>query len=239
MISTDFRITSLLLPRHELPGDRKDEMFTVLDSCFHGVRWEVFEADLNEKNWIILLLRAERVVGFSTIHAYEVVHEGQRLNIIYSGDTIVAPEAWGSPVLPRSWIAGVNTILSQMPGSRSYWLLLSSGFRTYRFLPLFWKEFYPTYELATPAASARLLQWLAVERFGAMFQSGVVRFPAPQRLRPGLCEVPEELLQYPHIAYFVHQNPGHTQGDELVCLTELHPANLTRAGIRMVRTNEL
>jgi hypothetical protein len=30
-----------------------------------------------------------------------------------------------------------------------------------------------------------------------------------------------------YVAFFLSRNPGHAAGDELVCLTELSPANLT------------
>jgi hypothetical protein len=33
----------------------------------------------------------------------------------------------------------------------------------------------------------------------------------------------------------MERNPGHADGDELVCLAELSDANLTAAGRRMVR----
>ena len=44
-------------------------------------------------------------------------------------------------------------------------------------------------------------------------------------------------LKNAHVAFFKSINPGHTQGDELVCLTEIDPDNLTRAGRRMVDAN--
>lgn len=235
MIATESRLRSVLLPKEELSEGVKREMCELLASCFEGVTEEGFEADLAEKNWVILLRNEEGLVGFSTIHAYEASYSGETINVIYSGDTIVSPNAWGTSVLPRSWIAGVNGILAQMSGSRSFWLLLSSGFRTYRFLPLFWREFYPVFERATPVATAKLLDSLARHRFGPRFDGTVVRLANPQRLRAKLCEVPEERLRDPHVAYFLKANPGHDQGDELVCLTELHPGNLTRAGVRMTR----
>ena len=36
------------------------------------------------------------------------------------------------------------------------------------------------------------------------------------------------------MAFFVSKNPGHARGDELVCLTEAHPENLTRAGQKLL-----
>jgi hypothetical protein len=39
------------------------------------------------------------------------------------------------------------------------------------------------------------------------------------------------------VAFFLEKNPGHGQGDELVCLAEVSPTNLTRAGLRLWQSN--
>ena len=119
---------------------------------------------------------------------------------------------------------------------RTIWLLLTSGFRTYRFLPVFWREFFPRFDAATPEFIQRLLDQLAQQRFGTQFcrGAGVVRFVSPQRLRDGLQDIPGGRERDPHIAFFLSRNPGHVSGDELVCLTELCAENLTAAGRRMM-----
>jgi hypothetical protein len=132
----------------------------------------------------------------------------------------------------------VNSLRVIMPRGRYYWLLLTSGFRTYRFLPVFWREFFPRFERPTPPESQRLLHHLAAERFGARYDpgSGLVRFAQPQRLRAELNRIPEgRAAADPHVDFFARCNPGCAQGDELVCLTELSPENLTTAGRRMVK----
>ncbi|HEV7784839.1 MAG TPA: hypothetical protein VGQ28_05850, partial [Thermoanaerobaculia bacterium] len=92
-------------------------------------------------------------------------------------------------------------------------------------------------ESETPPERRALLDHLARERFGSAFDAmaGVVRFPEPQVLREGLDAIPEGRLADPHVAFFLQRNPGWTQGDELVCLTELAEDNLTPAGRRMWR----
>jgi hypothetical protein len=133
-------------------------------------------------------------------------------------------------------VAGVNALRGALPAGRCFWLLLTSGFRTYRFLPVFWREFFPRFDAPTPAATQRLLDQLARDRFGAQFdpRAGVVRFTRPQPLRVGLEQVPAGRANDPHVAFFITRNPGHSRGDELVCLTELCPGNLTAAGRRMM-----
>jgi hypothetical protein len=225
-----------IVARPDLSASRRAEMFALLQNHFHGVTLEQFARDLAEKNWIVLILRANRLVGFSTLHVYEAQFEAAPVSVVYSGDTIVAPEAWGSTALARGWIAAVNQLRARYPRGKYYWLLLTSGFRTYRFLPVFWREFFPRFDAATPSGLRRLRDQLAAECFGAQYHpaAGLVRFRHPQQLRGELKSIPTGRLNDPHIAFFAANNPGNGNGDELVCLTELAETNLTAAGRRMV-----
>jgi hypothetical protein len=242
MIALQSENISLALPRADLSAKQRNEMFELLAQHFDGVTRAQFERDLAEKNWVILLMRDERLVGFSTLLAYESVFDGQTVSVVYSGDTIVAPEAWGTTALSRAWIACVRQLRGHYPRGKYYWLLLTSGFRTYRFLPVFWREFHPRFDVATPINQKRLLDQLADGRFGEQYNSekGIVRFKQPQKLRSGLDAVPTGRSADPHVAFFLNRNPSHVLGDELVCLTELADENLTPAGRRMIqtRTNE-
>ena len=227
--------TFAIMPREELTPAQKDEMFQLLALHFDGVTRAQFTRDLAEKNWVVLIRRDTRLVGFSTLLVYESSFDGEPVSVVYSGDTIVAPEAWGTTALARGWITAVNHLREHYPRGKYYWLLLTSGFRTYRFLPVFWREFFPHYDASAPSGIRRLREQLATERFGEQFDSlsGIVRFRHPQRLSGELKIIPAERIADPHVAFFVTHNPGHAQGDELVCLTELCPENLTAAGRRM------
>jgi hypothetical protein len=224
-----------LVPREELADAERMEMFALLARHFEGVTREQFETDLAAKNWVIEIRGAERLLGFSTLLVTEAEADGCALTVIYSGDTIVEPEAWGSPALARTWIAAVNHLRGTLPDRPCYWLLLTSGFRTYRFLPVFWRKFFPHHAMCTPPFEQRLLHKLARERYGECYDAhaGIVRFPRPQRLRGSLGEVPAGRASDPHIAFFLARNPGHLRGDELTCITEIHEDNLTAAGRRM------
>jgi len=235
-ITSPAKVVASVVAREALTAADTDAMRALLAHHFEGVTQTQFERDLAEKNWIIRLHRAGCLVGFSTLLLYESQFAGERLTVVYSGDTIVTPEAWGTTALPRAWITAVNELCGRDPGRRCYWLLLTSGFRTYRFLPVFWREFTPRFDDITPPDRQPLLLHLARERFGAQYapDSGIVRFDNPQRLRGVLQTVPPERMADPHVDYFLKRNPGHASGDELVCLTELAPDNFTPAGRRMV-----
>ncbi|MFM7426177.1 MAG: hypothetical protein ACKO7W_14495 [Elainella sp.] len=211
-------------------------MYRLLQNYFEGTQPEVFAADLQQKNWVILIEDDQGALkGFSTLLLYETAFAGETITVVYSGDTIVDPSAWSSSVLPRAWISAVRYLRQQYSHGRFYWLLISSGFRTYRFLPTFWREFYPRYDAATPADLTALTDFLCWNQFQHHYDqdAGIVRLPQPQSLCEQLRQIPSERLQDPHIAFFLQHNPGYGQGDELVCLTELTETNLTAAGRRM------
>jgi len=234
-VKTTANNSFVIVQRDELTPMQTDEMFQLLAHHFDGVTRAQFERDLAEKNWVVLIQHDTRLVGFSTLLVYESLFEGEPVSIVYSGDTIVAPEAWGTTALARGWITAVNQLRERYPRGKYFWLLLTSGFRTYRFLPVFWREFFPHHDTTTPTDIKRLRDQLATEHFGEQYDSfsGIVRFHHPQRLRGELKVIPAERVADPHVAFFVMHNPGHAQGDELVCLTELCPENLTAAGRRM------
>jgi hypothetical protein len=225
-----------LFARARLSAAQRQEMFDLLSQHFEGVSRAQFEQDLAAKQWVIEIREAERLVGFTTLRVTTSYVAGKPITAIYSGDTIVTPEAWGTPALARAWIAGVNHIRKSFAERPCFWLLLTSGFRTYRFLPVFWRDFFPRFDQPTPPPMHQLLVQLASEGYGSQFDvsAGVVRFAEPQRLRGSLAHVPPGRQANPHVAYFLARNPGHLHGDELVCVTEISESNLTAAGRRMV-----
>lgn len=232
-------MNSRLVHREDLTAAERESMYALLDAHFLGVTPERFERDLADKTWALLLEEEGHLRGFSTLHLWETTPPGEPpCTVVYSGDTIVERGAWGSAALPRSWIAAVRKLREHHPQGRLWWLLLTSGFRTYRFLPVFWRDFWPRYDTGTPPDAQARMSFLARERLGDLYleDRGIVRFPEPQKLREGLDDVPPGRLGDPHITFFLERNPGWREGDELVCLTEIAEGNLTEAGRRMWRS---
>lgn len=230
-------MNSNLISIKELSNLDEEQMFALLNSHFKGVKRDVFNNDLDSKNWVILIKDEQtlELKGFSTLLMYDTCFEGENISIVFSGDTIVDPSAWSSSALSTGWISSINKLRNEYCKGKLYWLLISGGYRTYRLLPLFWKEFYPRYDSLTPEHILRLMQDLSVKRFGENYniKTGVVSFPHPHILRDELHGIPTQRLQDPHIQFFQMLNPGHVYGDELVCFTEICEENLTRAGRRM------
>jgi hypothetical protein len=229
-------LTGSLLSRRELAPADEEAMYGLFNRQFTGVSQRQFRADLDDKNWIMLLRDRGRLAGFSTLLFYDALHDVERVSVVCSGDTVVDRSAWSAAsALSCYWIGAVNHLRRAYGKDRIYWLLIVSGYRTYRFLPVYWLRFDPCHNAPIPAATQHLMHALAAERFGDCYvpEEGVVRFPEPQALRDELRGIPEGRLSDPHVAFFAARNPGHENGDELVCLTELSYDNLTPAGRRM------
>ena len=227
-----------LVSRRLLAATIRERMYRLLDSCFQGVSRSSFADDLADKDWVILLEdRHHRLVGFSTFGISTTTYGGQPFTVVFSGDTIIEPASWGSFALPATWIASVLTLHRRRGHGRLMWLLICSGYRTYRFLPVLAREYFPSCDRQEPPFMQSLRHHLAGERFGRAYDrlAGVVRLEHPQVLRPGLAGIPEQRLHDPHVAFFTRRNPGHLHGDELVCLAEVSEANLTRAGRRLLQ----
>ncbi|BAZ37619.1 hypothetical protein NIES4101_35420 [Calothrix sp. NIES-4101] len=231
-------IEALLLPIASLPQEERQEMFCLFNTYFEEVNRQPFEEDLSSKQWTVLLKEEGILKGFSTLRFYDAVLKNEPVRIVYSGDTITDPSIWSSPALAKAWITAIQEIHRDRK-ERLFWLLISSGYRSYRFLTTFFQEFYPRYDQQTPPEVAAFIQHLATQQFGAFYNAteGIVRLAHPQILSSNLRSITLEKLQDPDIAFFVQKNPGHINGDELVCLTELTPANLTRAGLRMWKSD--
>jgi hypothetical protein len=178
--------------------------------------------------------------GFSTLDCYESGFRGEPVTVVYSGDTVVDEEAAGGFALSRTWIGAVQLLRRLHPRGPLYWLLIVSGYRTYRFLPVYWKRFHPRHDAHPSPETRALVDSLAAERFGPLYDrvGGVVRFPEPQVLRARFRGLPPARLADAHVAFFTGRNGGHERGDELVCLTELSRDNLTPAGLRMWAAGE-
>jgi hypothetical protein len=226
------QLVSQSMPLTQISGEEILEMYTLIQNHYDQITYEIFTRDLSNKNWIVILRDA-----FSTLAFYESNVDGESVGVVYSGDTIIRKEFWGTPELPKKWIKTVLQVGEELP-EPLYWLLISSGYKTYRFLPVFFKEFYPRYDRATPRDYQALIDHLAKERFGEDYlqAEGIVRFSkGATPLKKGVADVKPSRLRDEHVRFFLEKNPGHIHGDELVCITIIHSDNFTAAGKRMAR----
>jgi hypothetical protein len=229
-------VKGAVVRREEVDAATRNAMYELFCTQFDNVSFRSFVADLEQKNWVLLLRTDEDVLtGFSSMHLYDVTVEGRELAVVYSGDTVVDSETWSDSALSYYWMGAIDYLRRLHRKERLYWFLLVSGYRTYRFLPVYSEYFFPRYDQATPDDVRTIMDTLAKERFGEQYDenSGVVRLKSPSILRGKYRGIPENRMSDPHIAFFAKRNPGHEEGDELACFSILAADRLTRLGRRM------
>lgn len=239
------KLVGSVAPRANLTGDERDSMYALLCTYFDGTRRAQFDADLAEKESVMLLRDrgTGEIQGFSTLMRLEIRVDGRDIVAFFSGDTIVAAQYWGESILSRLWsrtvFAEADIIVADRPSPQVFWFLICSGYKTFRFLPVFFRKFYPHPEWRTPDELQRILDSLGRAKFSDRYDaaSGIVRLEQPMPLRHGIADVTGQRLRDRMVAFFTSRNPGHERGDELACITEISRSNLTRAGLRMVDTH--
>lgn len=225
-----------IVRRSMVDKDTRAEMYELFCQQFSGVSFDVFSDDLDEKNWVLLLHSDAGVLcGFSSMHIYDVRVADEDIAVVYSGDTVVNSETWNDSALSYYWMGAIDYLRRLYRKDCLYWFLMVSGYRTYRFLPVYSASFYPRYDDATPDEIQLIMDSVASARFGSNYSrdSGLVRLSSPAVLKDGYRGIPENRLADPHVAFFAQRNPNHEQGDELVCFAVLTEDKLTRLGRRM------
>ncbi len=215
-------------------------MLDLQQTHFDNVHKDTFTRDLSEKDYAILLHdESGRLRGFSTIQLIYRDTGDRRTVFLFSGDTIVDPESWQSGGIAGAFGRIVLRLLEQEKNADLYWFLISKGYRTYRFLPTFFHEFYPVWDREIPPFYRGLLDFIGRYKFNGKYcaSEGLLKFEGTRdRLSAPLATVPERCLNDPHVRFFLKCNPGYAQGNELTCIAPLTAENFRAPARRAIRT---
>lgn len=219
-----------VLPVDAVTPELRAALFSLFARHYQSVSESQFAADLAQKDFVIVLRdkAGGEARGFSTQQLLHLTHRGEPLRVLFSGDTIIDRQFWGEQELVRAWCRFAGSVLGAGTG-RLFWFLISKGYRTYLYLPLFFRAFSPRPEGGEDEFGRSLRGRLGREKFGADYDParGVAAFAQSRgHLAPGVAEVPAARTADPHVAFFLQANPGWARGDELVCLAEIAPANM-------------
>jgi hypothetical protein len=245
------RLSSEVIGVSRLTVTDRAAMLELMQRHYENVLPDRFFYDLDQKTSVIFVREPEHgaLCGFSTqavvecaavldIDTPNATGEARRQVAIFSGDTIVDRRYWGDPALGQAWGRFALGFIEDHPDASCCWFLISQGFRTYRYLPLFFREFYPRHDRPTPAWAAERIASLARQMFGPRFDARRMVVPADEesyRVREEYAAAGERVVADPHVAHFEALNPFHRRGDELCCLAPLSRENFTPAAWRVIR----
>jgi hypothetical protein len=209
-------------------------MYALYKIYYAGTDYHVFKDDLKSKNFVALGMDGlKKIQGFSTLKIVDTLVGEEEIRYIFSGDTIIDRQYWGDQRLVMSICELMGQVKAMRPKIPLYWLLISKGHRTYRYLRVFSKQYFPNRAYDTPNHIKVVLNHVASKQFGDEYNSskGLVEYSNFQVLLRHEWSN-ETISNNLEADFFFKKNPNFSHGDELVCITELCKENLHSYALR-------
>jgi hypothetical protein len=214
-------------------------MLALLQTWYANVSPTQFNNDLDEKEWTILGTEQEsgRIWCFSTMRRLRATIDGNSITAFYSGDTASRADTRGAATA-----AGTRLVIRKMfhemmissDEGRFYWFMISSTYKSYRLLPMIFRDFAPGPERNLSGRERRIIVELSrLKGFDYDPSSGIVKLANPTLPFDNGAEI-DTAREDPYASFFLSANRRAQEGDRLATLTEVSLNNLTPLGTRMV-----
>ncbi|HRH92256.1 MAG TPA: hypothetical protein PLW01_10105 [Agitococcus sp.] len=209
------------------------QMYGIYSQYYERTTWDIFLRDLSKKTGAFLLScpKEGRIVGFSTILVMDMVVQGEAARGVFSGDTIIEREYWGSRALQVAFYKFVVLEKLRHPRQSIYWLLISKGFKTYLLLANNFTTYYPNPE-GKHDYLADVVDDYCQQMFAEYYDadSRILDFGTDyQCLKGDVAEITEKMCRdNQKIRFFEERNPDWRRGTELPCVGVLDFENLSK-----------
>jgi hypothetical protein len=220
-------IYTKVVPVVTLELEERRRMFALMQKYYDNVTWDEFVKDLDKKNAVIVLRDKQRgqIQGFSTLLHLNVNCDGVMHRGIFSGDTVVEKEYWGSRALGKAFLRHLFIEKAKKPFTPLYWLLITKGYKTYLLMANNVFDYYPRYERPTPPHWQNLIDAFYTHLYPEHYDraKGVIEFAKSScTLKQGVAAPSDELVaKNMRVAFFLSKNPDWKQGSELACLSKM------------------
>jgi len=218
-----------IIPIGEVSQSQKLRMYNLYSENYNHTSKELFFSDLANKQFVIMVFdESHEIQGFSTAGINPKNCGTQNYNILFSGDTIISPEHWGTQELLKGFMTLVGKLLASDKEKEWYWFLISKGHRTYMYLALFFKAYYPHVKKTDPKLK-HILNEVASKMFPESWlpEKDLIVFPEKMgELTPELAKGSFNKTHNKHVAFFLEKNPHFYRGEELACITSLSFENI-------------
>lgn len=233
-------LKGIIRPISEYNESDITRMYSLMSEFYDNTDRKVFERDFYDKDYCLTLYHeTEGLVGFTTQKLLDVNVNGKIVPGMFSGDTIIHKDYWGSTELFRVWAKYWFEYAERF--GEFYWFLICKGYKTYRIMPLFWTEFYPNYKTETPAYEQSIIDAYAQMLYPDEYNkdTGVIEYKTVKdKLKKGVADIDEHLLKNKDIAYFCKRNPEHYKGNDLACLAKIDKTVIKKRILGMMFDND-
>ncbi len=206
-----------------LDGKTRAAMWHLFQQYYDSVSEKRFDADLDDKTAVTLLRDSgdDSLQGFSTLVTWDRIVEKRSVRVVFSGDTIINEDYWGQTALQREFLKYIMGEALRRPLTPTYWYLLTKGYKTYLLLSRNFPEHWPRHESPTPSWQQALIAQVASEHWPQQWRQerGILEFKdCVGKLGTEVAPIRQDMLKRPDLRFFLEQNSGHAQGDELCCV---------------------
>ena len=223
---------------NEISQSEIEEMYILMTEFYNDVEKDVFLKDLKEKDYCIILKDDKnKVKGFSTQKIMNFTLGNEEIYGVFSGDTIIDKENWGNLTLFKVFANFFFPFGEKY--KNFYWFLIVKGYKTYKFLPTFYKEFYPNYKAETPEKFKNIMDLFGEIKYPNEYnkENGVIEYKGiKDSLKKGVADITKKELKDKNVQFFLESNPNYEKGNDLVCITSLKIENLKEKTLKILFT---
>lgn len=198
-------------------------MYGIFSRYYEHAPLDTFLRDMSKKTGVFLLRRRSdrEIVGFSTVATMDLDIDGKPIIGVFSGDTIIEKEYWGSRALPLAFFIYLVRLVVRHPLTPIFWLLISKGYKTYLLMANNFFRYYPHPE-GKYSEYSDLIPLYCEKLFPGYYDPDrkILDFGDQyNRLKDDVARVSDELRsKYPKVAFFEEKNPEWHRGTELPCV---------------------
>jgi hypothetical protein len=225
-MSQQDRIETLVADTSTISPAQWEEIWTLTQE-FYVVERGYVEAELRKRQRIALFRMNGAVLGMAAIDVHRHVFRGRKVVAIATSNVIIRENWRGRNLVQR---LGFRTFLAarlRHPLRPIYWFFDTSSYKSYLLLPHNFRTWWPRFDESTPEPVAALMNELATRAYGPAWRPARGVVVRSGRKRMGATAAPLELTPEsdPNLRFFATANPGHAEGDMLICLCPLTLAN--------------
>jgi len=198
-------------------------MYGIFSRYYEHAHLDTFLSDMSKKTGVFLLRRRSdrQIVGFSTVATMDLDIDGKPIIGVFSGDTIIEKDYWGSRALPLAFFLYLVRLVIRHPLTPVFWLLISKGYKTYLLMANNFFRYYPHPEGKYSEYSG-LIPLYCEKLFPGYYDPSrkILDFGNDyNRLKDDVARISDELRsRYPKVAFFEERNPEWQRGTELPCV---------------------
>lgn len=224
-------VQTIVRPAAALGEEDWQELWELSRRFFDAERWYA-ESELFRRELIATFRVKDQLVGMACIDILPVTFRGRSIAVILTTHVLLRKEWRGRNLLQRlGWRTWLRTKL-RYPFRPIYWFFDTYGYKSYLLLPRNFVTYWPRRDAPTPESEHALIDQLAKQNYGGRWRPdlGLVLRSGRKRLLETTAPLTQAELADADIRFFAEANPGHAEGDMLVCLCPLTLQNWISVG---------